>query len=153
MISVKVYAGPSAGAQFSVPSPAAFGRDPDLPIPLADAVLSRRHGTLTRDASGSLRFRDTSRNGTYLLMHGTTTPTVVLGSEVQLSPGDSLLLGSTALLVQEDPDTGGGSRALSAALADQGYSREESAGVLAHPFTRMALAASRKRKSGGVSGV
>ncbi|MFM7321979.1 MAG: FHA domain-containing protein, partial [Armatimonadota bacterium] len=82
--------GPHAGAVFPVSGTVEIGRDVGVAVSLpADRKASRRHATLTP-----------SGDGWELVDNGSTNGTFVNGQRIQrlrLAPGDTLLVGETAL--------------------------------------------------------
>jgi DNA-binding NtrC family response regulator len=92
MPSLVAASGPLAGSRFVVEGESVIGRSPSCEISIADSRASRRHARLTFQA-GKLSITDLgSRNGT--LVNGER-----LDSSRTLEPGDRVVVGSTAFVV------------------------------------------------------
>jgi pSer/pThr/pTyr-binding forkhead associated (FHA) protein len=91
-----VVAGNASGFAFDVSDRLVIGRSSEGPGRLAeDPELSRHHAEVTRDATGNYTITDlSSSNGTFV--NG-----VRLEAPMRLSPGDSIEVGSTTLVVRE----------------------------------------------------
>jgi pSer/pThr/pTyr-binding forkhead associated (FHA) protein len=89
-----VVAGPHAGTTFSVgPSGANIGRDPEAAIALpGDTKASRLHARIVREGADIVIEDAGSTNGTYVNGQKISRQT--------LAPGDTVLIGSTALRVE-----------------------------------------------------
>ncbi len=87
-------AGPHAGAAYSIgPAGANIGRDPDAAIPLpGDTKASRLHARIVREGANIVIEDAGSTNGTYVNGQKVSRQT--------LAPGDTVLIGSTALRVE-----------------------------------------------------
>ena len=90
---IVIVAGPHAGNTFALGTMAVIGRDPQSDVPLSnDTKTSRRHARLLREGTAYI-IEDT----------GSTNGTFVNGQKVTrqaLAPGDTVLVGSTALRIE-----------------------------------------------------
>jgi DNA-binding NtrC family response regulator len=115
MPSLVAVSGALNGSRFVIQEEAVIGRSPSCDVSLSDGRASRRHARLTVQA-GILRISDLgSRNGTFV--NGEK-----IDDERMLEPGDRVLVGNTAFVV--DPpmaeEVSGG-----AASADEAYPAED----------------------------
>jgi pSer/pThr/pTyr-binding forkhead associated (FHA) protein len=96
LLRLDVVAGNASGFAFDVSDRLVIGRSSEGPGRLADdPELSRHHAQITRDATGDYTITDlSSSNGTFV--NG-----VRLDASMQLSPGDSIEVGGTTLVVRE----------------------------------------------------
>ena len=95
-LRLDVVAGNASGFAFDVSDRLVIGRSSEGPGRLADdPELSRHHAQITRDATGDYTIADlSSSNGTFV--NG-----VRVEAPVRLSPGDSIEVGGTTLVVRE----------------------------------------------------
>jgi len=95
-LRLEVVAGNASGFAFDVSDRLVIGRSSEGPGRLADdPELSRHHAQVTRDATGDYTITDlSSSNGTFV--NG-----VRLEAPMRLSPGDSIEVGGTTLVVRE----------------------------------------------------
>ena len=104
-VTLTVLRGPRAGFRTAIrPSATSvIGRLPGIELPLGDKNISRKHGSFFLSPTYSLSYTDHSTNGTAIRRRGTKDMVVIKQESVELSEGDHVLLGSTAIEVGEFP--------------------------------------------------
>ena len=93
-VSLLVRTGPRAGDRIDVRRRLVVGRDVDVDVSVADALVSRRHLEIEPTSHGTLLVRDLGSS------HGTLINGQVVTSAVEATSGDVISIGATAFDVQ-----------------------------------------------------